>query len=162
MLRIHKDTENLTKVDSSCLPPASLLLESLGLPVFGPGLKHVTWMPNLQGRMASIHWSNTTGVELSSRVLLYGGERVEVKQTSTVYPGRRGTAYGPAKNGKQSIVQLQPFEGEDGTSLPVGIVVSASDFLVIDEAAQVSAAEEAAAALLLWASRSCRASARRS
>ena len=73
MFRIHKDTENLSKVDSSYLPPPPLLLESVGQPVLDPGSKHVTWMPTLQGRMASIHHSSATGVELSSRVLLYGG-----------------------------------------------------------------------------------------
>ena len=91
--------------------------------------------------MSSIHHSSATGVELSSRVLLYGGERVEVTDNGTHWAGRRGIAYGPARNGKQSIVELEPLVNEPVASRPVGIVVSASDFLVIDEEAVVSAAE---------------------
>ena len=50
-IRIPRTSPKLTPPD--CLPP--LLLEALGRPVFGPGVKHVTWMPNRQGRVTSIH-----------------------------------------------------------------------------------------------------------
>ena len=72
---------------------------------------------------------------------------MQVKQNKTHWAGRRGIAFGPARNGKQSIVELEPVKGESKFSIPVGIVVSTLDFWVLDEAAEVAAAEEEAAAL---------------
>ena len=68
---------------------------------------------------------------------------MQVKQNRTQWAGRRGKACGPARNGVQSIVELEPADGVSND--PSGIFVCASEFVVLDEAAEVAAAEVAAA-----------------
>ena len=70
---------------------------------------------------------------------------MRVTQNRTEWAGRVGKACGPARNGVQFIVELEPVDGVSNN--PGGIFVCASEFVVLDEAGEAAAAEAEAAAL---------------